>query len=218
MTQRGPFLFLVFMLVAAGLTSAVFRHNQFNIPFLPGAQETVWQIEAKINFWGDGSPVQAILSLPSNQPDYRIVNENTVSSGYGFVIEENDGQRRAHWSKRDVHGEQTLYYKVELVGDSNQPHPNEPEPAVASVRLDEPYETAAQALVNAVVPRSADALTLGQQLIREMTVVPRDQNVALLLDRFALPALFSDLLAMANVPARRVEALILEEGRRRQSL
>jgi hypothetical protein len=199
MTQRGPFLFLVLLLVAAGLTSAIFRHMQFNIPFLPGAQETVWQIEAKINFWGDGAPVQAILSLPSNQADYRIVNENTVSSGYGFVIEENDGQRRARWSKRDVNGEQTLYYKVELVADDNQIRNSEPEPAVASVRLDEPYATAAQAIVGAVLPRSADALTLGQQLIREMTVIPHDQNVALLLDRFPLPALFSDLLALSNV-------------------
>ena len=150
-------------------------------------------------------PVQAILSLPSNQADYRIVNENTVSSGYGFVIEETDGQRRAHWSKRDVAGEQTLYYKVELVADPNQLRGAEPEPTVALVRLDEPYATAAQAIVSAVVPRSADALTLAQQLIREMTVIPHDQNVALLLDRFALPALFRDLLALSNVPARRVE-------------
>ena len=218
MTQRGPFLFLVLLLVVAGLTSAFFRHVKFNIPFLPGTQETVWQIETKINFWGDGVPVQAILSLPSNQADYRIVNENTVSSGYGFVIEESDGQRRARWSKRDVTGEQTLYYKVELVADPNQIRNAEPEPTVASVRLDEPYATAAQAIVSAVGPRSADALTLAQQLIREMTVIPHDQNVALLLDRFALPTLFSDLLALSNVPARRVEALTLEEGRRRQSL
>ena len=89
-------------------------------------------------------PVQAILSLPSNQADYRIVNENTVSSGYGFVIEETDGQRRARWSKRDVTGEQTLYYKVELVADPNQLRYAEPQPVVASVRLDEPYATAAR--------------------------------------------------------------------------
>jgi len=218
MTRRGPFLFLVVMLIVGGLTSAIFRHNQFGIPFLPGAQETVWQIEAKINFWGEGTPVQAILSLPSDQADYRIVNENTVSSGYGFSIEEANAQRRARWSKRDVQGEQTLYYKVELVADGNQTRRGEPPPAVEPVQLDEPYATAAQAIVNSVLPHSADALTLGQQLIREMTVVPRDQNVALLLDRFALPSLFSDLLALANVPARRVQALILEEGRRRQSL
>ena len=218
MTQRGPFVFLVVMLIVAGVTSAMFRHKEFGLPFLPGAQETVWQIEAKINFWGDGTPVQVLLSLPSNQADYRIVNENTVSSGYGFSIEERDDQRRARWAKRDVKGEQTLYYKVELAADTNQRARAEPTPAVASVRLDEPYATAASAIVNAVLPRSADALTLGQQLIREMSVVPRDQNVALLLDRFALPSLFADLMALANIPARRVQALLLEEGRRRQSL
>ncbi|HEY6598825.1 MAG TPA: inactive transglutaminase family protein [Pseudomonadales bacterium] len=218
MTQRGPFRFLVVMLIVAGVTSAMFRHREFGIPFLPGAQETVWQIEAKIDFWADGAPVQVILSLPSNQADYRIVNENTVSSGYGFSIEQTDDQRRARWTKRDVQGAQTLYYKVELAADTNQPVRVEPAPEVAQVRLDEPYATAASALVNSVLPRSADALTLGQQLIREMSVVPRDQNVALLLDRFAPPMLFSDLMALANVPARRVQALVLEEGRRRQSL
>ncbi len=218
MTKRGPFLFLVIMLAAGGVISAIYRHDQFNIPFLPGTQETVWQIEAKINFFGDGAPVQAILSLPSSQADYRIVNENTVSSGYGFVIEDNEGQRRARWSKRNVRGEQTLYYKVELVADSDPSRVYEPQPEIATVRFDEPYATAAQTVINAVLPRSADALTLGQQLIREMTLVPRDQNMALLLDRFAQPSLFSDLLALANVPARRVQALVLEEGRRRQSL
>ncbi len=218
MTKRGPFLFLVIMLAAGGLASAIFRHDQFNIPFLPGTQETVWQIEAKINFFGDGEPVQAILSLPSSQADYRIVNENTVSSGYGFVIEDNEGQRRARWSKRNVQGEQTLYYKVELVADRDPSRVFEPEPEIESVRFDEPYATAARTVINAVRPRSADALTLGQQLIREMTVVPRDQNIALLLDRFSQPSLFSDLLALADVPARRVQALVLETGRRRQPL
>ncbi len=94
-------------------------------------------------------PVQAILSLPSNQADFRIVNENTVSSGYGFVIEDNDGQRRARWSKRDVRGEQTLYYKVELVGERNPSRSAEPRTGDRrSVHLDEPYATAAQTLVS----------------------------------------------------------------------
>jgi 7 transmembrane helices usually fused to an inactive transglutaminase/Inactive transglutaminase fused to 7 transmembrane helices len=211
-------MFLVLFLAAAGLTSAIFRHNQFGIPFLPGTQATVWQVEVKVNFRADAGPVQVILSLPPNQADYRIVNENTVSSGYGFAIEERDGQRRARWSKRDVQGEQTLYYKVDLVRDPTATSKTAPPQPVRVVRLDEPYATAAQAIVNAVLPKSADALTVAQQLTREMTVTPMDQNVALLLDRYSSTTLFSDLLALANVPARTVQALILEDGRRRQSL
>jgi hypothetical protein len=42
--------------------------------------------------------------------------------------------------------------------------------------------------------------------------------VALMLDRYTLPSLFADLLNEAGVPARRVQALLLEDGRRRQAL
>ncbi len=217
MTSRGPFTFLVILLIVAGIASALFRHQQLGIPFLPGTQETVWQVEVKVNFRADGGPVQLILSLPPDQADYRIINENTVSAGYGFAIEERDQQRRARWSKRDAEGEQTLYYKVDLVRDPAEIEAPPPGPA-RSVRFDEPYDTAASAIVNAVLPKSADALTLAQQLIREMTLTPPDQNVALLLDRYSMENLFIDLLALAGVPVRPVQALILEDGRRRQSL
>jgi 7 transmembrane helices usually fused to an inactive transglutaminase/Inactive transglutaminase fused to 7 transmembrane helices len=218
MTTRGPFLVLVALLMVLGIGSAVFRHDRSGIPFLPGDQATVWQVEVKVSFRADGGPIQVLLSLPPSQAEYRIINENAVSSGYGFVIDDRDGVRRAHWSKRDAQGEQTLYYKVDLVRDPTAAPPSGPPQVIPPVRLDEPYATAAQAIVAAVLPRSADALTLAQQLIREMTRTPMDQNVALLLDRYSLTALFSDLLALANVPAREVQALILEDGRRRQSL
>jgi hypothetical protein len=217
MTTRGPFLVLVALLTVLGIGSAEFRHDKSGIPFLPGDQATVWQVEAKVSFRADGGPVQVLLSLPPIQAEYRVVNENAVSSGYGFSIDDRDGVRRAHWSKRDAQGEQTLYYKVDLIRDPVATAP-EPPQSIPPVRLDEPYATAAQAIVAAVLPRSADGLTLAKQLIREMTRTPMDQNVALLLDRYTLPSLFSDLLALGNVPAREVQALVLEDGRRRQSL
>jgi hypothetical protein len=69
-----------------------------------------------------------------------------------------------------------------------------------------------------VLPLSADAYTLARQLILEMNTVPRDQSVSLLRNQYPLPGLFADLLAQANIPARRVQGLMLEDGRRRQSL
>ena len=188
MTQRGPFVFLVIMLVLAGLTSAIYRHDRFNIPFLPGTQETVWQVEAKINFWGDGAPVQAILSLPSNQPDYphRQRKHRLVRLRLRHRGKRRPTPRALVEARRSRRTNAVLQSRT-----GRRPEPidaaRKHRPDVAPVRLDEPYATAAQTLVNAVLPRSADALTLGQQLIREMTTVPRDQNVALLLDRFALP-------------------------------
>jgi hypothetical protein len=68
------------------------------------------------------------------------------------------------------------------------------------------------------MPRSADALTLAQQLVREMNLTPQDQNVSLLLDRYSLHQLFTALLGQAGVAARSVQVLVLEDGRRRQNL
>ena len=219
MTQRGPFLFLVALLATTGAVSAVFRHQQYHVPLLPGAQQTVWEVEAKIEFRPHGTPVQVALTLPPTNSGYRVINEYAASSGYGFVLEGRSGQRQARWTKRDVSGEQTLFYKLVLVEehrDDSLPAP--PEVPPNRTRWDEPYSTGAQSILDSALPLSADGLTLAQQLVREINALPRDQNVALLLDQYTLPTLFADLLNQAGVPARRVQALQLEDGRRRQSL
>ncbi len=218
MTERGPFLFLVALLATAGAVSAVFRNQAYGLPFLPGAQTTVWQVDAKIQFLASGGPTQAILTLPPNQHGYRVVDETPVGPGYGFSFEESGGQRRAHWSKRNASGEQTLYYKLELVADDRAEGPDSGTWSRSLSRWDEPYQTAAEELIDSVMPLSADGLTLARQLIQVMSTLPMDSNVSLLLDRFALPTLFANLLASADIPARSVQVLLLEDGRRRQSL
>jgi hypothetical protein len=217
MTPRGPFIFLVLLLAGSGIASALFRHYEYGMPFLPGTQETLWQVEAKIEFRAQGGPTQAIFTLPPAQSGFEVVSENAVSAGYGFAIEERRGQRRAHWSKRDAQGDETLYYKLELV-QNGRDVPADPPPPLRPTYFDEPYQTAAATLLAAVLPRSADGLTLAQQLVREINVTPKDQNVSLLLDRYSLEAVFTALLGQANVPARSVQVLVLEDGRRRQSL
>ncbi|NJN50563.1 MAG: inactive transglutaminase family protein [Gammaproteobacteria bacterium] len=218
MTQRGPFIFLVTMLVIAGLASAIFRNQEYGVPFLPGAQATVWQIEARIDFQASGGPTQAILTLPPAQAGFKVVSENAVSAGYGFAIEDRDGQRKARWSKRDGAGDETLYYKLEMIQDGAPAAYTDAPAELSAVYFDEPYQTAAATLLAAVLPRSADALTLAQQLVREINVSPKDQNVSLLLDRYSLYSILTDLLGQAGVPARTVQVLALEDGRRRQPL
>jgi hypothetical protein len=218
MTRRGPFLFLVGLLALAGIAGALFKYHTYGVPFLPGTQQTVWHVEARIEFTAQGGPAQVALTLPPVQSGFRIIDERSASSGYGFMLEERRDQRRARWSKREVTGDQLLFYELELVADgSMQPEPVAPGP-VRVIRWDEPYQTAAEDLLNRVLPLSADAYTLARQLVLEMNALPRDQSVALLRSRHALPGLFADLLAQANIPARRVQGLMLQDGRRRQSL
>jgi hypothetical protein len=218
MTQRGPFLFLVALLALAGIAGALYRYYTYGVPFLPGQQQTVWHVEARIEFVGQNAPAQVILTLPPTQSGFRIVDERAASSGFGFMLEELRDQRRAHWSKREVSGNQLMFYELELVADDALQPPISPPLTPQPIHWDDPYETAAQDLLSRVLPVSADAYTLARQLILEMNTLPRDQSVALLRNRYALPGLFADLLAQAGIPARRVQGLVLEDGRRRQPL
>ena len=185
MPQRGPLLFIVALLMIAGIGTAWYRHVTYRIPLLPGVQTTVWQVEARVEFLAQGGATQALLTLPPEQSGFRVVSESGASSGYGLDVSTAGSQRRAHWTKRFADGEQTLFYKLDLVRDpSYEVLPDEPPPPQASQIWDEPYQTAARQLAESVNPTSADAHSLARQLVRELTRPDPSQNVALLLDRY----------------------------------
>jgi hypothetical protein len=218
MTQRGPFLFLVALLLLAGIGVATFRHLEYRIPLLPGAQQTVWEVEARIEFMARGQATQAYLTLPPNQDGLRLISETHGASGFGFEQGTQRSQRRAHWTKRNAQGEQILFYKLQLVQDPSYRVDSIPPENVAVTSWDEPYRTAARQVVDTALPISADGRTLAQQLINNMNLIPADQNVSLLRDRYDDPTLLARLLRSADVTARKVQVLALEDGRRRQAL
>ena len=218
MNRPGPLLLVVATLLLLGVASAQFRHSTYQVPYLPGAQQTVWQIEAKIHFIAEDGPVQVMLTLPPEQSNFRFISENTTSSGYGLKFDEAGQQRLAHWSKRYASGKQTLYYKREFSSDPQRViDAIAPAPPVAP-QWDEPYLTAANDLLAIALPVSADSLTLAQRLIQLIRNKPLDQNAALLLTQFSAPELLARLLAQAGASARSVKVLFLEDGRRRRSL
>ncbi len=217
MTQRGPFLFSVALLSIAGAGTAWFRHVDLGIPLLPGAQQLVWQVEAQVEFSADGT-VQAFLTLPPIQSGFKIVSESHPSPGYGFAVDRSGRQPRAHWTKRTAFGNQMLFYKLDLVQDPDYEVAVEAPARVVPVPFDEPYRTAASQVLAALLPITADAQSLAQQIILKINTVPLDQNMSLLLDRYRAQRLLSRLLMVAGIPARTVKVLPLEDGRRRQSL
>ena len=64
MTQQSPFVFVVALLLVAGIATAAMRHMTYRIPFLPGEQQDVWQVEARIEYQARGGPTQLWLTLP----------------------------------------------------------------------------------------------------------------------------------------------------------
>jgi hypothetical protein len=218
MRDQGPFLFLVVLLIIAGIGTATFRHQTYRIPLLPGEQQTVWQVEARIEYTARGGASQIYLTLPPDQSGFRSLEETGAAPGFGFNLEQRDGQRRAHWTKRSASGQQTLFYKLALVQDPSYAVDPEPPPLFEPVRWDEPYRTAALQLIDSLLPITADAHSMASQLADSMNRRPAGQNVSLLRDRYDDPDLMANLLITAGIPARTVQVLELEDGRRRQGL
>jgi len=226
MTQsRVPFYLIVVSLVVAGLATAWARHVEMELPFWPGEQRPVWLVEARVDFQATGGEVLVSLDLPDSPPGFRLHTEHATSPGYGFSIIEEGGDRRGEWSKRDARGPQTLYYKAQLIGGVSeiepQPSPDDEQqaPKPRSLYWEEPQDTAANQLLSQALETSSTPESLTRELIKRLNNPTGDQNASLLIEEVGSRSLLLErLLNQADIPARQVMGLFLEDARRRQTL
>ena len=217
--SRLPFYLIVGFLIIAGIGVSVHRHVVHEVPWTPGEQRDVWEIEAQINLFAQGGPARVELALPVDQPGYRILTEHTASSGYGLAFVENDSQRLARWSIRDASGSQQLYYSAQvLVAPNERGVAVPPPPHPADILWETPYDTAAGAVISHAHQRSADTFTFAHELVRDIAGGGQSENARLLLTQYSPSTLLVRLLHHAGIAAREVNGLMLEDGRRRQHL
>ncbi|MFD1009188.1 inactive transglutaminase family protein [Oceanisphaera ostreae] len=217
MYSRKPFYIIVAVLFLAGLALMLQRHFVYEIPWLPGEKRQIWSIEAKVEFEAKGKPVKASLAIPGSQPGFTLMNESAASPGYGLSFVEANGSSRAEWTIRNASGHQELYYKVDMMLDPFAKAPLSTQlPAMMEAEVAEPYATAMDQVLSLAEVRSADGITLTRELIKELT--NRGQNAELLAQYKEPGPLLVELLHRAAVPARLLQGLQLEDGRRRQPL
>ncbi len=215
MNSRLPFLLLIFVLVAIGLSSIYYRHVHTGVPLTPGQRIDVWQVEADISFTGTGEPATVALNLPRDS-QFELMEEFTASPAYGVNVTRDEQHSKVVWSKREVQGPQTLYYKGSYKAALNPkdalPPAEQPEPPL----LAEPYQSSAKAVLDEAISKSGDTETLVQQVIS--LINSDDQNVAMLLSRHSRSRTFVLLMQHAQIPVKLVRGLQLEDERRNQSL
>ncbi|MBW4936066.1 inactive transglutaminase family protein [Marinobacter sp. F4206] len=217
--SRLPFYVAVFLLIAAGISLAIWRHIELGIPWLAGEQRPVWMIEARVDFDASDGAVLASLNVPENPPGFRILSEQAASPGYGFSIIEKNGSRRAEWTKRDVSGRQTLYFKTQFIpDDSTIDRPPSQEPKARKMFWEEPQATAVREILTQAEERSSTPESMTRELIRLMQPDTRTQNTTLLVAEEDYLELLVDMLNHSGIPARTADGLKLEDARRRQSL
>ena len=215
MSSRAPFLFLIFVLVAVGVTSVYYRHVEYGVPLTTGERISIWQVEAQISFIANEEAVNAQLSLPQDN-SFELVEEFTASPAYGVHVQRDTTRPKVMWSKREAQGRQTLYYQGSFKA-ALQDQQDAPPSAVPSVEWwPEPYRSSVQVVFNDARARSGNNDSLLIQIQQDLQ--SDDQNMALLQSRFSKTEIFSQLLSMASIPSKKVGGLILEDGRRNQSL
>ncbi|MGL4827320.1 MAG: inactive transglutaminase family protein [Vibrionaceae bacterium] len=218
MISRIPFYILISLLLIAGISMSIYRHHVYGVPWAADQSKQVWEIEARVEFEATGQPVVVSLARPETQRGFTLINEYSSSPGYGFTLTEENGVRRAQWSKRQAQGKQVLYFKSQLLVDDNAQFSVQPPTGnVTKVLLDGPVHTSAAALLSQAQERSANSSTLAQELIKQFNDA-ESQNAALLTQASSKEVAIVQLLSLANIHARVVGAIQLEDGRRRQSI
>tara|TARA_R110001592_G_scaffold272813_2_gene539630 strand:+ start:6924 stop:8462 length:1539 start_codon:yes stop_codon:yes gene_type:complete len=224
MNARIFFFTLVAGLFFLGIFQTVQRHLAFDIPWLPGETRSVWNIDAKIEFEATGRPVLASLTTPNSQAGYTQISQNAASPGYGlsFLYEENNPQ--AQWTIRKINGPQTLYYNIQLLVDNEStdqeitemPELLEVEYGAAIIAAD---LAAGSDIIKDSLKTSADAFSFTREVLKQLNADDPNQNVSLVLaGKSSKTDVLITLLNEAKIPTKKVGALLLEDGRRRQYL
>ncbi len=216
--SRTPLFAIVALLLLAGSTLTWYRHQAFDVPWMPGEKRQVWSIEAKLEFIARGEPVKVSFAIPDTQNGFERIVEHTASPGYGLAFIDSPGGRRAEWSIRRATGRQTLYYRVDMEVDPGQEIQQLAPELLENKKLmgSGPMETSALQLLNNALQRSADHYTLARELINEFN--SQQQSADFLAQKQNRSRWLVQLLNHADVPAREVLLLNLEDGRRRQPL
>ena len=216
--KKLPLYLTAGFLAAVGLAMIGYKVSVLGFPLRPKSESSVWTVQARFTVDGHTRPVKAILQILSSPPGFTVLDENFVSRGFGLTIVEEEAAREAQWAIRRAAGRQTFYYRAvvtpELAAGRGPPAPSGPE----AERLEEPFATAAEAVVDQVRAQSADVSTFTAELLRHLNDPEPDENTALFLaagrsagQRVEVAV---SLLAVGDIPARAAYGLVLEEGER----
>ena len=215
------------LLISLGLGLCLYKTINLGLPLLPGEYRDVWTVESKISFKPLGTdPVEVELKLPKMLNGWTSLDEYFASSGFGFsVIDtvQNNGrdERIAQWTRQRLDRATTLYYKLQAFrAIESSELPDRPVPTVRRPLMEEDRQAAMQRLVDGLVAKSSNRESFTSQLLQEFLRQSPDQDSLFLMGSYQQDSLMviMDALAYRGIPAHQVRGLVLEDGRRRQTL
>ena len=219
MKQQYVFGLAAFLAIV-GLSVFVYKWQVLDFPISRNQETPVWTIESSIRFDSGPGSIKVNLLIPTLTPGFRMLNENSVSRGYGFSLNYGSGGREAQWAIRRADGPQTIYYRISVYEDAGTNQSDTTPPFPPPPVINEPFATAVDVIVADVKEHSADTASFTAELLRRMNDPSPDPNVELLTSNAGTRAAFVDsittILASARIPARMVHGMELQ-GRQRNA-
>lgn len=217
MVSRGVFYLVTAALFLLGILFILYQRVTFDMPFFPGETREVWTIEAKIEFEPiTGSAATVDLALPGVQPGFTQIRQSTASLGYGSSYIQRGSTLYMEWTKRNNRGLQTLYYRADFLRDPEANESSMVVPRLSQSVITEPYLTAMNDIAEMASNKSSNPFSFAVQVISEIN--KDTETNTLLLSQFSKADLIVHIMHSANIPARIVGILELEDGRRNRSL
>ena len=156
------------------------------------------------------------LLVPGDTPGWSVLDERFVARRHSRLEESGPEGREIEWSTRRATGEQALYYRATVVRATPAADPLLllPDRPALIPHLEEPYGTAARAILDEVSEETADVETFSRELVRRFHAEQPGEDVRLLSDMYedehGKVAFIAGLLAIRNINARPVHGLQLD--------
>jgi hypothetical protein len=219
LSSRFPFFLLAGALFVIGIILILQRHWVYEVPLFYGETQTIWSVEAKIEYNAQDKPVSVVMSRPSSQKGFTILKEAAASPGYGLNFL--DGmQPQAQWTIRNANGKQVLFYRAEILVSDSEQDQDIPAPKVPFTTLPEPFDEAASNILANAYGTSSDNFSFTHELLKQFNQNSTNQEIILLRNHYnkQLPQLVVNMLHKAQIPASLIYGLQLQDSRRRQDL
>lgn len=204
--RKAHLLTLVILLALAGGGLFTYKWKVLGYPLEADFEAPVWSVQARVSFAAQQGPALINLLLPGSSEGFVLLDESFVSRDFGLTLDDQRGQRVARWAKRRTRGQQALYYRTMLFPDP-EARSADGRPRFPSVpQLEEPYQTALEAVVDDVRQHSANIETFTGELLKRMNEPGPDEYMQLLLkiddSRRGRTRTAQQILSGARIPSR----------------
>ncbi|MGD8478311.1 MAG: inactive transglutaminase family protein [Burkholderiales bacterium] len=210
---------LVAVLCLIGITLFLYKVFYLELPLRPEAQAMNWEVEARINFTAQDSPVKLSFFIPESEGQLNIIDQSFISEGYGLTTVSDGENRRAVFSIREASGVQTIFYRFVVHRSLVRHTPKAAEkPILELPRLNEAHLAIARGLLRDLEAKSADDETLVRLVLKNLVGTPLSDELAMLLG--TAPSMGRrmeiavQMLLLSRIPARVVNGVHLTDFNR----